>query len=384
MVLDDAPPVLEFPAPWRDLFRKSGRTLAEEFDRSAVALSAAEPATYVFADGAELRWPTDRGELFAEHEKAYGTAVAERWRRLVDQLDDVWQTVRKLGWEAELTGKAELTGPVRRRLQQDLTVADLAREIDHPHLGAVLRAGAYRHGGEPGDHARPGARSPQSIERRFGRWTLQSDCVDDQRDRTGRSSTLIDALVERARLRRVDLRLNERVDLLDLDQGRTRGVVTTHERLAAAAVIWTADPWQLPDAGLPRFRSRILRRRLRRLTPAAAPAVTHDLPPAADDWSHGRVQETSPSTPTASRRSPTDVRSPPARCTRCTTGSTDTPIPVPAPPGGGSTAGWTVPRSAAAWTACCWPARGPRPGTAPRPRCCRVRSRRTRSHELIG
>ena len=88
------------------------------------------------ADGAELRWPTDRGELFAEHEQAYGTAVADRWRRLVDQLDDVWQTVRKLGWEAELTGKAELTGPVRRRIEQDRTVADLAREIDHPHLAA--------------------------------------------------------------------------------------------------------------------------------------------------------------------------------------------------------------------------------------------------------
>ena len=70
VVLDDAPPVLEFPAPWRDLFRKSGRTLVEEFDRSAVALSAAEPATYVFADGAELRWPTDRGEPFAVRKSA--------------------------------------------------------------------------------------------------------------------------------------------------------------------------------------------------------------------------------------------------------------------------------------------------------------------------
>ena len=59
MVLDDAPPVLEFPAPWRDLYRKSGRTLAEEFDRSAAALSAAEPATYVFADGTELSHQTE-------------------------------------------------------------------------------------------------------------------------------------------------------------------------------------------------------------------------------------------------------------------------------------------------------------------------------------
>lgn len=290
VVLDDAPCVLEFPAPWRDLYRKSGRTLAEELDRSAAALSAAEPATYEFADGSELTWPTDRGELFAVHEQRYGTATAERWRNLVDHLDDVWQTVRKLGWEAELTGRAELTGPVRRRVRQERTVADLAAEIAQPQLAAVLRAGAYRQGGDP-ETTPAWCAVTQSIERRFGRWTLQSDCVDDDRDRTGRTSTLVDALVARARLRRVDVRLNERVDQLDLDQGRVRGVVTTHERLAAAAVVWTADPWQLPAAGLPRFRSRGLRRRLRRLRPAQAPSVTHELLPAAEDWSLGRVTE---------------------------------------------------------------------------------------------
>lgn len=291
VVLDDAPPVLEFPAPWRDLYRKSGRTLADEFDRSAIALSAAEPATYEFADGTALPWPTDRGELFSVHEKRYGTATADRWRSLVDELDEVWQTVRRLGWEAELTGRAQLTGPVRRRIRQEHTIAELAAEIDHPHLAAVLRCGAYRHGGEP-ETTPAWCAVSQSIERRFGRWTLQSDCVDDQQDRTGRTSTLIDALAARARLRRIDIRLNERVDLLDLEQGRVRGVVTTHERLATSAVIWTADPWQLPAAGLPRFRGRGLRRRLRRLHPAPAPTVTHDLLPYAEDWSQGRVLET--------------------------------------------------------------------------------------------
>lgn len=290
VVLDDAPSVLEFPAPWRDLYRKSGRTLAEEFDRSAAALSAAEPATYRFIDGSELVWPTDRGELFAVHEQRYGTAIAERWRGMVDHLDDVWQTVRKLGWEAELTGKSELTGPVRRRIRHERTVADLAAEIAHPHLAAVLRAGAYRQGGDP-ETTPAWCAVTQSIERRFGRWTLQSDCVDDDRDRTGRTSTLVDGLVARAKLRRVDVRLNERVDLLDLDQGRVKGVVTTHERLAAAAVVWTADPWQLTSAGLPRFRSAGLRRRLRRLRPAWAPAVSHELLPRTEDWALGRVTE---------------------------------------------------------------------------------------------
>jgi len=290
IVLDDAPCVLEFPAPWRDLYRKSGRPLAEELGRSAAALSAAEPATYRFSDGTELSWPTDRGELFAVHEKRYGTTVAGRWRSLVDDLDDVWQTVRKLGWEAELTGKAELTGPVRRRIRHEQTVADLAQEIDHPHLAAVLRASAYRQGGDP-ETTPAWCAVTQSIERRFGRWTLQSDCAADQQDRTGRTSTLVDALIARARLRRVDLRLDERVDVLDIEQGRVTGVVTTHERVRAAAVIWTADPWQLLATGLPRLRSRVLRRHLRRLRPAQAPTVTHDLLPATDHWAQGIVEE---------------------------------------------------------------------------------------------
>ena len=68
----------------------------------------------------------------------------------------------------------------------------------------------------------------------------------DHQDRTGRTSTLVDDLIARARLRRVDLRLGERVDALDIEQGRVKGVATTHERLAAAAVIWTADPWLPP------------------------------------------------------------------------------------------------------------------------------------------
>jgi hypothetical protein len=69
-------------------------------------------------------------------------------------------------------------------------------------------------------------------------------------------------------------------------------VVTTHERLVATAVVWTADPWQIPAAGLPRFRSRALRRRLRHLVPAQAPTVSHALLPPAADWATGRVEET--------------------------------------------------------------------------------------------
>src|SRR5215217_7911906 len=51
VLVDDAPAVLGFPAPWRDLFRKSGRPLEAELARSGYALAPAELPRLIFADG---------------------------------------------------------------------------------------------------------------------------------------------------------------------------------------------------------------------------------------------------------------------------------------------------------------------------------------------
>ena len=66
-LVDAAPAVIGFPAPWRDLFRKSGRVLDAELARTQAALVAAEPARYELADGTDLIFPTDRGEHRALH-----------------------------------------------------------------------------------------------------------------------------------------------------------------------------------------------------------------------------------------------------------------------------------------------------------------------------
>ena len=147
--------MLGFPAPWRDLFRKSGRPLEAELTRMGYALDPAEPATVVFADGTELGWPTDRGEQLSTLTAAYGRPVAERWRDLVDRLDGVWQALRPLGWESELRDRSQLTRDVRRRLLGRQSLARLGRELGHPHLAALIRSIAYRLGSVPGAH--PGA-----------------------------------------------------------------------------------------------------------------------------------------------------------------------------------------------------------------------------------
>src|SRR5919112_1291205 len=65
VLVDDAPSVLTFPAPWRDLFRKSGRPLEAELARLGYALVPANPAKVVFADGATLVVSSNRGEQHA-------------------------------------------------------------------------------------------------------------------------------------------------------------------------------------------------------------------------------------------------------------------------------------------------------------------------------
>lgn len=269
VLADSAPNILGFPAPFRDLFRKSGRPFDVELHRQGYALVPAPPARHVFADGAELVLPTDRGEQFLVLRDQYGVAVAERWRDLLDRLDTVWQTVRPLGLEAELTGRSQLRGDVRRRLQPRRSIAQLAREMDHPHLGTILAAVAHRLGSPP-DRTPAWCAVELSVTRRFGRWMI--DGADP-----GRSSVLVDALADRLSQRRVVLHLESTVAAILVDRTGACGVSVAGQQSRASAVVSTVDPWQLYDRLLPRASADAERRGVHRLRPALAPAVTHTL-----------------------------------------------------------------------------------------------------------
>lgn len=192
------PGVLEFPAPWRDLFKKSGRILAAELARSDLDLAPAAPVRHVFADGGELVLGGDRGQQFRQMEAAYGRRVAEHWRHLVDAQEPVWQAVRNLGLETSLVSPTQLR-PHRRTLSWGRTVADLATAQPHPHLRALVEATAWRRGHDP-------AQAPAflaaylHVERTFGRWMV----VDDRGVPAG-SEHLLELLEERLRARRVAL-----------------------------------------------------------------------------------------------------------------------------------------------------------------------------------
>jgi phytoene dehydrogenase-like protein len=271
---DDAPSIIGFPAPWRDLFRKSGRPLETELARVGYVLEPAQPATMIFADGSELTLPTDRGGQYDTLAAAYGSSVAERWQGLLDRLDGVWQTLRGLGLEAELRNGRQLNRTIKRSLFGGrMTLADLASSIDHDHLGAVIRSIGYRSGSVP-EQTPAFAAVELSMQRTFGRWQVQPLDIGSMLD-GGRSSVLVEALAARLELRKVRVHLGCPVKRIYLRNGHVTAVEASDGDRPAAAVIATCDPWQTFQDLLPASAARRTRRQLRGLSPAAAPTITH-------------------------------------------------------------------------------------------------------------
>jgi UDP-galactopyranose mutase len=303
VLVDRAPGVLRFPAPWRDLFRKSGRPLEAELARSGAGLEPAPPTRYQFFDGTELTLPTERGQQLAVMSEAYGAAAAVRWRDLLDGLDHVWQAVRPLGLEAELSGRAQLTA-AKKALRPRQTLVRLARELEEPHLAAILLSTAYRLGSTP-ERTPAWCAVELVVERTFGRWRITSDAPGQ----TGRSSVLVDALAERLRLRKVEVRLGKRVERMLTSDGRVTGVTTgTGERVAAAAVVCTTDPWESYEKLWPTEPTRRQRRAVTGWQPALAPRVTHLVtsgPAVASTEGAETVRLTAHGVPTLSYTRPT-------------------------------------------------------------------------------
>ncbi len=192
------PEVLTLPAPWRDLFKKSGRILPAELARAGLDMVPAPPTRHVFAGGEELVLGGDRGEQFHRMAAAYGETVADSWRTLVDSLEPVWHRVRTLGLETSLLSARQVR-PHRHDLLWGRTVADLAADQPHPHLRALVEASAWGRGQDP-------ARTPAfvasrlNVERTFGRWVIV-----DGHGRPAGSERLLDLLEARLATRRVQV-----------------------------------------------------------------------------------------------------------------------------------------------------------------------------------
>lgn len=163
-VFDADATLITFPAPWRDLFKKSGRALDVELTRVGLDLVPA-PGLELDAGGAPWRLPAERGAQFAAIEDRHSTRVAERWRDLLDGLDGVWQHRRRLGMEFEFT-RSEFRR-ARVALWTDRTVADLAADLPDD-LAELVRSTA-----ETVPEESPAVDAVTlATYRRFGTWHL--------------------------------------------------------------------------------------------------------------------------------------------------------------------------------------------------------------------
>lgn len=274
-LVDSWPGMITFPAPWRDLFRKSGRPFVDELARTGQELVPAPATRHVFTESVggarDLVLPSERGVQFSVLSQRYGTTVAERWRDLLDHLDEVAQALRPLGGEAELTSYEQVTA-ARSVLSPGRSVADLARALDHPHLSALLTSTAWRLGSRP-------SRTPGWVavrlanERRFGRWMVTTD------GRPDRTSVLLDRLVGRLRTRRVTVRTDHTVT--GVASAGDEGLTVTAESETgpvverARTVVLSVHPGRAYR--LVGRAAGAERRRAARTRPAWAPVVGHTV-----------------------------------------------------------------------------------------------------------
>lgn len=226
---DDLPEVFTFPAPWRDLFTKSGRPLSAELARTGHELTAVESRQVT--DGLAL--PAERGAQWTTLSEAFGTPVAERWRDLLDGLDDVWQARRPLGLEEEFD--QDRFRAARKDLWWGRSVDDLARKFPHPVLSEVIRESAE---GEP-RHSPADEAVWLAVERTFGLWQ-----VTDADGNPAGSRVLVEALASRLETRGVEL--------TDSDPGLADAVVEAEGTIA--------DSWRGPKPWPKRVGSRVAHR----------------------------------------------------------------------------------------------------------------------------
>ncbi|HEY3338023.1 MAG TPA: FAD-dependent oxidoreductase [Propionicimonas sp.] len=251
--------VITLPAAWRDLFRKSGRTLDAELDRHGLELHPAPPREHRFADGSSLALPTDRGEQWTTLGNTFGEPAAIAWRDLLDRLDGTWQALRGLGLESEFTGKEQFTADVRARLRPRESIARLAAGLPAAQLAELVLDVAARLGQDP--RRLPGWHAVRlSVERTFGRWQVTgAEGVAQPAD------VLVGMLVERLATRGV--RVHTGVEVVRIRKGGDGpSIETTDGRLDVTAAISTLNP--IDHADLTRDKADY--RTARAVRPAAA------------------------------------------------------------------------------------------------------------------
>jgi phytoene dehydrogenase-like protein len=206
---DQGPAAMTLPATLRDLFRKSGRPLERVLD-----LSPVEVRRHVFGDGKVLDLPlASRSGQFRAIEGVLGGTTARAWQQVVDDFTPTWETLRTRALEEPYAGLRSLGPRALRVLHAGQSLHAFARaRLTDPRARRLLEYAAVAAGSEP-------ARTPAFVavqtyvERTFGLWTCP-----------GGFARVADALAERLRERKVDVRLDTAVARIVVRNGAVAGL----------------------------------------------------------------------------------------------------------------------------------------------------------------
>lgn len=178
---DALSPIITLPAAWRDLFKKTGAHLVTALNGAGLELVPAPATIHRLPDGTDFALPAERGAQRRAVSARFGQPEADRWHRMIDELDRYWAAFRCHALEAQVP---ITTAAQRRGLGLTRTVGDLAAELTSPLSVIPLDLG---HVDAPALTA-----LTLSVERTFGRWQLVNSA-----GRPRRASILIDLLDER-------------------------------------------------------------------------------------------------------------------------------------------------------------------------------------------
>ncbi|WP_019877418.1 phytoene desaturase family protein [Sporichthya polymorpha] len=214
---DTGPTLVQLPAGYRDLFRKTGKTTPLE---SVLDLEPVDPAMrWQFADGPRIDIPNaTRAGTMEVIAAGLGPTAAEDWDTFLATGSDLWATFRQ-GFVAAppttrlqalrtKTGRAWLAALTPEKTLNDL----MKRQLRDPRLRAVGGSYALRIGSDPRRAAAAVAVWP-AMEHTFGTWRV-----------VGGIRRLVDATAERTEKRGAEIRYGTAVTAIEHDGGAVRGV----------------------------------------------------------------------------------------------------------------------------------------------------------------
>lgn len=218
-------PHVTLPGVFRDLFRKSGRTM----DR-ALGFEPIAGRSHYFHDEPPLHLPTgNRGGQIAAMTDRFGDDFG--WSDWLDTMPGPWDLVRRVALDRVTRGRTDFSRSQwrslhpRRRLKaqvQKSLVSERARQIA---IDRHIVEGRY----SPSAPAL--AALIEYVERNFGLWAFE-----------GGPAGLASALETRLKERKVEVRMQTRAAGLVFDGARLNGVLTESETLDADIVVWCAPP----------------------------------------------------------------------------------------------------------------------------------------------